>query len=138
MCTFMIMRKDRYNPDPIIQATLCPLAGDFVDIRGDVVLWGAMESKQEWIAQGNDPALWHGMTFLIKVPGLEMAKVIAVLDRDIVNEIMRARGVWHIPLSVIPQSIMDVIDQDGEYTVTITQLRNFIKKKLDNSSFPGI
>lgn len=43
--------------------------GDPLVIRGDGWTWGRLESKPQWIAEGNTGASWPGGFFIIKMPG---------------------------------------------------------------------
>ena len=44
-------------------------AGDVIRSERDGYRWGAKESKEVWVQEGNDPEDWHGNTFIVKVPG---------------------------------------------------------------------
>jgi hypothetical protein len=138
MCEVMVIIKARPNPDPIIDATDCYKVGDIVVVQEDGHPWGLLESKQAWIAAGNNPADWHGITALLKIPGPSKAKAEALMAEDSEGTNRRARRLWKLAIADVPNAVKQAVQQDGEYTTSVAAIKNYLKNKIDNTIYSGL
>lgn len=104
--------------------------GDVIDVRPDGFEWGRQEYKANWIASGETPESWHGQTFLVKIPGVAVAKVETILEGedDESGKILRRRKKY-LAVDATPQQIKDKVGNDYEITVTPLQIKNFLRDK---------
>ena len=113
--------------------------GDIIDIVEDGQNVGKQISKTEWVAGGGDPAEFMAMKkpLIINLVGVSKAKIESFLSMELdqdgdmtskkrLNSIDYA-GIW----SALPQTKKDAILNDREVTVTVNQIKNFLKRKLD-------
>jgi len=111
MCEIMIAWSEIYqNPDIIVAERDNYHQFDIIAVRSDGHPWSARESKQAWIAEGNDPLLWHNKTALILIPGLDCATVNELVDEQQGELNVRiTRRLWHINQGNLNQSLIDKI-----------------------------
>lgn len=108
----------------------CWKRGDIINVAPDGFAWGRKESKAVWIADGNDPAGWHDSTFLLKVPGLTLAKARNYVGPEVDLGLRIQRSLWRIKAEDVPQWVKTAIAQDAEVTVTPAQIKAYIENKV--------
>lgn len=128
--------------------------GDVVTVVEDSHLWGEGESKLVWTANGNDPALWPGGFFILRITGMLVADAMYLLEEagdwvpevgDIeldpetyvaghyLNNANRKRRANFVDFVTLYNSLnsptRNQLDADGEYTVTLGMVSQYLKIK---------
>jgi len=164
VCELLIKAKDHTHPDPTKDRRGAYKRGMVGAVCEDGHSWGRLESKQQWIAEGNDPALWHDKTVIVKIPGALVVKVEALLapqEEDDTGAPLRdvdgtgvpeailpnpedyprytyRRRLWKLAIDNIPAGVLNALKNDGEVTVTPAQVRNYLKRIRDDAQFTGL
>lgn len=128
--------------------------GMVVDVfeNGYLSQTGRETSKQYWIAEGRDAAQWpgQGKFVIVKIPSVPADKAKGLLEHqeeddlgnplvDVDgNPIMYRRRRWTLLFNNIPAAIRNTLIADGEITVTVSQIRNYLKRIRDNAQFIGL
>ena len=125
MAELLLHLKDNVHPDPQKDLRGSYKRGFIVRVEEDGFAWSRKESIEQWVAEGNDPDDWHGITAIIKIPGVSKADVQYVTESlyDVIGEdsvTVRRRG-WRARLDQLPRPIMNQIDRDYVYTATAAQ-----------------
>ena len=117
-----------------------------VVIFDDGHTWGRDESKQVWIAEGRDPALWpgQGMWVILKITGVSAASLRSICDEQTesdagidTGDIFRRRR-CHIILDALTAKTRNDLTTQGEATVTRAQVRPFLVRIRDGAEcVPG-
>lgn len=134
----------------------CWKRGMLVVVQEDGHIWGRLESKQVWIAEGNTAASWpqQGHLAILKIPGVPAAKARALLDPQnsddagvpvwdevgegtLVPATFRRRG-WRLVFDSLPNNVRNTVAQTGEFTTTVSAIRNFLRRIRDNAQFTGL
>jgi len=131
MAEFLIRAKNNTNPDPVKNEEGCYKRGDLVVAFPDGHTWGRMESKQQWLSEGNT-GTWPGTFVIIKIPDLTLAKAKSYIKAKISGGERRSlfRAVW----ADIPSGVKQTLASEGEFTASLSQVKNFIRSKLDEST----
>ncbi len=150
MAELLIFTRNNTHPDPVKDRRGCYKRGHIVSVMEDGHLWGIRESKAAWIASGNSSGSWPGDFVIVKIPGVAVATVnaliapqsvddsgVAVTNADGTPAIFRRRG-WNIPVDSVPTAIKNTLLANGEITVTPTQIRNYVQRIRDAQVFSGI
>lgn len=151
MCEILIKIDDRINPDPEINRR-CYKKGMAVAVFEDGHTWGRLESKQQWIAEGNTAASWpsQGIFVIVKIPTVLAAKAQALLEHqtedDLGNPLVDADGRpivyrhrrFKLFVDDIPLAVRNTLATNGEITVTVAQIRAYLKRIRDNAQFTGL
>lgn len=126
--------------------------GMIVVIFEDGHTWGRLESKQQWIAEGNSADTWpsQGKFVIIKIPTVLADKARGLLEHqeedDLGNPfidtdgkpIIYRRRRWKLLADSLPAAIRNTLATNGEITVTVAQIRNYLKRIRDNAQFTGL
>jgi hypothetical protein len=108
--------------------------GDLVVIREDGHTWGTLETKAAWVAAGHPAADWPGDFYLLKVPGLSVARAERFIEAWIDNNNdpggLGARAVWRVLISEIPTSIRNILLNTGQLTVGVDVTRAQIEARF--------
>lgn len=135
MVELLVRSKNNTHVDPVKDERGCWKKGDLVVAMPDGHTWGRMESKAQWIAEGNDGDDWPGGFVILKISGLTLAKaktyIRSHLD-DITGETLR-RSLFRLVWSELPQGVKDTLIADAEYTATLSQVKQFIRNKIDET-----
>lgn len=91
--------------------------GDIVYIAPDGHTWGKLETKAAWVASGEDPALWPGGFWLIKIPGVSVDVIRYLRDRWASGA--GGRRLWRLAFSDLPNQIRNRLNNNGEITVDV-------------------
>lgn len=139
-------RNDNHITDPVKERLCAFKAGHVVVVKEDGATWGRLESKQQWIAEGNAAADWpnQGRLVIVKIPGVQAARGQALLDEQTEDDIgvpggraFRKRR-WRLRLGQVPAGIAAALTTDGEVTVTAAQIRAFITRFRDDAVYTGL
>jgi len=147
MCELLIFAKNNTHSDPEKDRRGCYKIGATVVAFEDGHTWGREESKQQWIADGNTAASWPGQDkwAIIKIPGVPAAKAQELLMQQTEddNGIPLARGNtyrrrrWQFAIAAVPTAIRNTLSSDGEYTTTVSAIRNYLSRIRDGAQFTG-
>ena len=152
MCEILFSARDDTNDDPTRDRVAMWKRGYAIMVEDDGYAWTRLTSKQVWIAQGNQAADWpsQGKTVLVKIPGVPAEKARTLLDPQTEDDAgvddfdgtkprlkYRLRR-WSLRVADIPLGIRQTLNQDGEVTVTLAQVRNFIKRIRDDAQYTDI
>ena len=144
MAELLIKITNATHLDPLEDRRGCYKRGYVIDVRPDGFQWARMESKAVWIAEGNLAETWHGHTALVKIPGLDPERVRDLLamqtedDMGQDTETMYRRRRWRLVVDSVPESIRTAIATNGEVTVTVSQVRNYLQRIRDAAVYTGI
>jgi len=165
MAEILFKIVDHVNPDPVKDREGAYKAGMPIAVFEDGHVYGRMESKQQWLAEGFSYAGWHRKTAIIRIPGVSVAKVESIIEpqtdndsgaqlRDTgegagVPDILLAdpnawplytfrRRRWQLKIADVPNVVKQAIQQYGEYTTTPAAIRNYIKRIRDDVQFTGL
>lgn len=122
MAEFLIKATSNTNPNPLKDSRGCYKRGDIVDVRPDGWPWGNEERLPRFV--------------VVKIPGLDPDTVMKFMDSQtdsvaIENPTMIKRRLWNLLIddAGIPNSIKNALRNNGEVTVTLAQIRNYIRNK---------
>lgn len=122
MAELLIKARNATHPNPD-KDRMCYKRGDIVDVRPDGFLWGREECLPRFV--------------IIKIPGLNPDTVRAFMKvhldtSDPTHPVMLRRRLWGITIdaSDIPTWVKTSLRNTGSVTVTVSQIRNFIKNKV--------
>jgi hypothetical protein len=158
-CSYLIylQNRDETRPDRTdewVQAM--PHRGDIVAVRDNGERWGRLESKQEWVAAGGDPAEFSGLYGVVKVsddgPHAEDLKKVferrsyrpAVLgeneyrvNREGVEfgKVLQYKFAWRVRISEMTSEQQAALEQDGVVSVTETEFEALCEHKVDRTYF---
>lgn len=150
MAELLIFTRNNTHPDPVKDRRGCYKRGHIVRVEADGFGWGACESKAAWIAAGRDVALWPGDFVIVKIPGVSVATVNALIDHQTEDDagapvtdaegkpVVFRRRRWRAAVDSIPSAIRNQLLTNGEVTVTPTQIKNYIQRVRDNTVFSGL
>lgn len=128
MAEFLVKAIDRTHADPTTDRGSYK-RGDIVTAQPDGWPWGAEEHP----ATADPRVFW-----LVKVPGLnpENARVqeLMMVDEDAEGVLWRRR-LWRVVVDEIPATIKQQILTTGVVTVTLAQIRNYIRNHRTGESF---
>lgn len=152
MAELLVKKIDFVNPDPEIDRIGAWKSGMVIVVQENNHLWGIKESKQAWIAAGNNGADWHDKTFILKLPTKTVLSVQTFLQEQYVDDSGNStdsadgtknryrRREWHFEWTQIPQSMIDTINSTGELTLStngqINQVKAYMKRIRDNEPLP--
>ena len=152
MCELLIKAVDATNSDANKGRRGCYKRGMPVVVFEDGHTWGRLESKQQWIAEGNTAGSWpsQGIFVIVKIPTVPAAKAQTLLNTqiedDLGNPLIDADGKpityrrrrWKLFIDVIPTAVRNELVVKGEITVTVTQIRVYLKRIRDNMQYTGL
>lgn len=120
MAELLIRVNSSSHPDPAVDAG-CYKRGDVVVVMPDGHRWGTQEGLPVFVK--------------VKIPGLSVATAMAWLQErldttDPLKPRLLRRRLWNIAVSDIPQAIRTALLTDGEATVTLTQVRSYIRNTV--------
>ena len=127
MAEILVKAIDAIHPDPVKDLRGCYKRGDVVDVRPDGFKWG---NGEQW-----------PMFAKVKIPGLDPATVKQFMDSEmgdgfvIAADVVVRRRKWNILVDNIPLIIKQQLQTSGEITVTLTQIRNYIKNKQSGETY---
>lgn len=138
-------RNDQLS-DPVKERRCSFKAGHVIAVKEDGAMWGRLESKQQWIAEGNLAVEWpnQGRLVIVKIPGPTAARALALLDEQTEDDLGVVGGLsfrkrrWRVRLGLVPPGIVAALTANGEVTVTVAQIRAFITRFRDDAVFAGL
>lgn len=121
-----------------------------VDVKEDGAPWGTHESKKSWIASGKTAASWpsQGRLAILKIPGVPASKARVLTEGQTEDDsgapyynlergVYRQRS-WRLLLGSVPAGISSAVASAGEVTVTVSQIRNYLRRIRDEAQFTGL
>lgn len=127
MAEFLIKAIDATHPDPVKNERGCYKRGDVVAVKPDGWPWGAREGFPTFV--------------IVKVPGLDPAAVEHLLHQhedttDPENPKVFKRRLWgfHLDHAALPTQVKKSLRDTGSVTVTLPQIKNFVKHKLSQQT----
>ena len=140
MAELLIKAINASHPDPVKDRRGCYKRGDIVVVMPDGHEWGAKEGLPNF--------------FKVKIPGVEVSRLDAlreeqddddagnpvyedgtlILADGPIRKVFRRRR-WRLMVASIPATLRNKILNTGEATVTPAQIRNYIKRIRDNTTF---
>lgn len=154
MCEILFYARNNTHPDPEKDRRGCYKRGMPVQVQEDGHVWGRLESKQVWIAEGRDPAQWpsQGKFAIVKIPGVPKGRALAFLDEQFVDDVgldyfrtvldlrpsRYRRRAWRLLVDNIPNNLRNQLLNNGEVTVTVTQVRNYLRRIRDDAQYTGL
>ena len=108
--------------------------------------WGKLESKQQWIREGFDPALWpsQGVLIIVKISDAVENSIPNVSEEQREDDVGAAqsdvyrRRRWRFNLDGLPAGVRNTLVRDGEITTTRAQIRPFVLRVRDNAQFTAV
>lgn len=123
MAEFLIKAISATNPDPVKNERGCYKRGDIVDVRPDGWKWGNEERLPKFV--------------LVKIPGLDPKAALRFMEAHLdltnpVEPILLRRRLWNVLVddAGLPTQIKNALRTTGEVTVTLAQVRNYIRNKI--------
>jgi len=124
MAEFLIMAVDKTHSDPIKDKRGCYKRGDIVQVYED--------------GECKEPPAPDSKFVIVKITGLSKATAeqYAKQDESIVDGKtgINTRRLYHLDFSLLPKTIIDTLKTDRQITVTLSQVKNYIKNKTTNLS----
>ena len=151
MCEILIFAKNNTHVDPEKDRRGCYKRGMPIVVFEDGHIWGREESKQQWIAEGSLAADWpgQGRFVILKIPGVPAAKAQALLvqqtEDDAGNPLVNSDGSpiafrrrrWQLLVNSVPLAVRNTLASTGEYTTTVSVIRNYLKRIRDATQYTG-
>ena len=125
MAELIVQLVDETSPDPVKNLQRYK-KGYIVEIKEDGGPWGYMESIEKWVSTGHNIDGWHGLTGLIKIPGVPAADVQYLVEclfdflEDVPTTMLRRRN-WKGDLSLLPTPLRNKLLREFVLTVTKNQ-----------------
>jgi len=147
MCELLIKIVDYLN---IVDSTQDRIGsykkGMVIDVREDGAYWARMESRVTWLAEGNLANEWHGKTAIVKIPGVPASKVQDLLFTQSEDDagisqpfgVVFRRRRWKLLHDSLPLAVINALKNNGEVTVTVAQVKNFIERIRDGTTYTGL
>lgn len=87
--------------------------------------------------------------FIVKIPGVPAEKAFALLDAQMEDDAgvpvfekgartIYRRKAWRVAINNIPAAIRNQILATGSVTVTVSQIRNYLRRIRDGAQFTGL
>ena len=140
MCEILIFAGNNTHPDPEVDRRGSWKRGYPVVVKEDGHEWGAEERLPKFV--------------VVKIPGAPAAKVEAFLASQMVDDagvpvyenIINAqpsRGVyrrkaWWVAWASLPVNIQNTLQTSGTITVTVAQIRSYLRRIRDDAQFTGL
>jgi len=128
----LIKAVDHTHPDPVVDRQGAYKRGMIVRVEEDGFQWGTKEGLPKFV--------------LVKITGLAAKKVrglVSPQDEDDIGvsqdpaQPFRRRR-WRLLVDNIPNAIKIKLRDEGEVTVTKTQIRNYLRRIRDNAQYTGM
>ena len=139
MCEILIFAGNNTHADPDTDRRGCWKRGYPVVVKEDGHPWGAEERLPKFV--------------VVKIPGMPAAKAEAFLEPQMVDDagvpvyenVVEAqprwgiyrRKAWRIAWASLPAGIKNTLQTTGEITVTVAQIRNYLKRIRDDATYTG-
>lgn len=122
MAELLIKAIDATHSDPVKDKAGCYKRGDIVDVRPDGFEWGREEGLPTFVK--------------VKIPGLAVSTIKQFMESEMGDlETTVRRRKWNVLVDNIPVQIKQTLQTTGEVTVTLTQVRNYIKNKQSGETY---
>lgn len=152
----LVFARNNTNPNADKDISGCYKRGMIVGVHEDGHTWGRLESKQQWIAEGNSAETWpsQDVFVIVQIPGVPAQKARMLLDEQTDDDSgtpvfitnseghalprrFRRRG-WRLKVDDLPSAARTALIRDGEITVTVSEVRTFIRRIRDDAQYTGL
>lgn len=130
MCEILIFAGNNTHPNPEKDRRGCWKRGYPVVVKEDGHPWGVEERLPKFV--------------VVKIPGVPAAKAAAFLEAQLVDDagapftgIFRRRA-WQVAWLALPAGIRNTLQTTGKITVTVAQIRNYLRRIRDDAVFTGL
>lgn len=139
MCEILIFAGNNTHPDPVKDRG-CHKRGMPVAVGDDGHSWGTGEALPDYV--------------VIKIPGVPASKAQAFLESQMEDDtgtpyyetIPEANPrcttyrikAWRVVWASLPAGVQNALQTTGEYTATVTQIRNYLRRIRDDARFTGL
>lgn len=140
MCEILIFAGNNTHPDPEKDRRGSWKLGYAVVVKEDGHEWGAEEGLPKFV--------------VVKIPGVPAAKAEAFLEPQMVDDAgvpvyenvivaqpIRAiyrRKAWRVAWASLPAGVQNILQTTGAITVTVAQIRNYLRRIRDDAVFKGL
>jgi hypothetical protein len=138
--------RDEVASDSVKDRTGDPKIGMPLLVVDNGFHWGLVKSKQEWIADGRDALNWpgQGRFAIVKIPAVAASKALALMDVQTEDDtgvetggIFRYRR-WVARIDLVPAGVVAALENDGEDSFTVNQIKNYIRRIRDDLVYGGL
>lgn len=158
-CSYLVylQNNDETRPDRTPEwVESKPHRGDIVAVRDNGERWGRLESKQEWVAAGGDPAEFPGLYGVVQVSdnGPHAEDLKTIFQRNVtrlarvgepeyeVNDegvefgrVTVYKFAWRVRISEMTSEQQAALEQDGVVSVTQAEFETLCEHKGDRTYF---
>ena len=142
MCKALLYMRNNTHHDPIKDLRGCFKRNMPAVVFDDGHVWNRDESKQTWIAEGRDPALWpgQGMWAILQITSTPADLLRSIRDEQTENDLgvpgtaFRLRR-WHILIDSLPTAVRNALIADGEASITRVKVKPHIVRIRDGAQF---
>lgn len=140
MCEILIFAGNNTNADAETDRRGCWKRGYPVVVKEDGHEWGREEGLPKFV--------------IVKIPGVPAAKARAFLEiqevdddgipvYDVIGQAsprpaMYRRRAWRVAWASLPAGIRNTLQTTGTVTVTVAQIRNYLRRVRDDAVFTGL
>lgn len=140
MCEILIFAGNNTHVDPEKDRRGCWKRGYPVVVKEDGHEWGAEEGLPKFI--------------VVKIPGVPAAKAEAFLEPQDVDDAglpyyanlieavprraIYRRKAWRVAWTSLPAGISNTLQTTGEITVSVAQIRNYLRRIRDDAQYTGL
>ena len=124
--------------------------GMTVDVKNDGAIWGRMESKQQWIKEGNVANDWpsQGLFLILKMPNVAVSRALSLIDTQVEDDAgtpqfdlhgprtFRRRR-WRFVIDSLPPPARNALVETGEHSTAAASVRAFFRRIRDNGQYQG-
>ena len=121
--------------------------GDLVAVFPSGHVWGRLESKQVWVAEGNAAEDWPNKFRIVVIEGLSLEKAKryvqpqtsgGVISGGSIRDIVRRRK-FRFNVDNFPSGFLETLEQDGRAVIElpnlITRVQNKVNAQSENTEF---
>lgn len=136
MAEILIFAGNNTHPNPEKDRRGCWKRGMPVCVKPDGHTWGREETLPKFV--------------IVKIPGVPVAKAEAFLETQFVNDSGVAnlgadgrpttyrRRAWEVAWNSLPAGIRNTLQTTGVITVSVAQIRNYLRRIRDDAQFTGL
>ena len=136
MCEILIFAGNNTHTDPEKDRRGCWKRGMPVVVMEDGHTWGREETPPKFV--------------VVKIPGVPAAKAKSFLDPQMVDDagvpvvsqdgrpVAYRRKEWKVAWASLPAGIRNTLQTTGTITVSVAQIRNYLRRIRDDAQFTGL
>ncbi len=104
--------------------------GDPVTVQADGFVWSYNETRAAWIASGRRAAEWPAEFYLLRVPGVSVARLTQYLVEWADTLDLGPRRLWRCLIDEIPLAIRDILTSTGMLTIGVDVTRAQVEARF--------